>query len=266
MERYISSQRALALTEPWAFLEIANVLAFSIPFLQLLILSTHSNLRLPLLPFTQIDLSFNCSQNPAIASPFPMIILGQFPLLTISRSPGKVHVSGMWPCKSQDRSSGQWTHTVKFLTAWALWKHYLIILHHLHRLMKWFFTYFSLLCSLPHLVSTLKLVLLFYRLRSYLPHLVSTLKLVLLFYRLRSYLPHLVSTLKLMLLFYSLCSNLPHLVSTLKLLVFYRHLCNIEIPWFQGILWDSKWIAPSIVIYSHTCGFCYRNAFIHMKL
>ena len=47
-QKFISA--CLGLKRAVAFLEIANVLAFSIPFLQLLMLSTHSNLRLPL-PF-----------------------------------------------------------------------------------------------------------------------------------------------------------------------------------------------------------------------
>ena len=35
---------------------------------------------------------------------------------------------------------------------------------------------------------------------------------------------------------------------------------------FKGILWDRRWIAPSIGIFSHTCGHFYRNAFLLMKL
>ena len=34
----------------------------------------------------------------------------------------------------------------------------------------------------------------------------------------------------------------------------------------KGILWDRRWIAPSIGIFSHTCRFSYRNAFLLMKL
>ena len=36
--------------------------------------------------------------------------------------------------------------------------------------------------------------------------------------------------------------------------------------YIKGILWDRRWIAPSIGIFSHTCGFVYRNAFLLMKL
>ena len=34
----------------------------------------------------------------------------------------------------------------------------------------------------------------------------------------------------------------------------------------KGILWDRRWIAPSIGIFPHTCGFFYRNTFLLMKL
>ena len=34
----------------------------------------------------------------------------------------------------------------------------------------------------------------------------------------------------------------------------------------KGILWDRRWIVPSIRIFSHTCWFVYRNAFLIMKL
>ena len=35
---------------------------------------------------------------------------------------------------------------------------------------------------------------------------------------------------------------------------------------FKGILWDRRWIAPSIDIFPQTCWFFYRNAFLIMKL
>ena len=34
----------------------------------------------------------------------------------------------------------------------------------------------------------------------------------------------------------------------------------------KGILWDRRWSTPSIKIFSHTCWFFYRNAFLLMKL
>ena len=34
----------------------------------------------------------------------------------------------------------------------------------------------------------------------------------------------------------------------------------------KGILWDRRWIVPSIGIFSHTCWSFYRNAFLIMKL
>ena len=34
----------------------------------------------------------------------------------------------------------------------------------------------------------------------------------------------------------------------------------------KGILWDRRWRVPSIRIFSHTCWFVYRNAFLIMKL
>ena len=37
-------------------------------------------------------------------------------------------------------------------------------------------------------------------------------------------------------------------------------------PRIKGILWDCRWSPPSIRIYSHTCWFVYRNAFLIMKL
>ena len=41
---------------------------------------------------------------------------------------------------------------------------------------------------------------------------------------------------------------------------------HISYSAFKGILWDRRWIAPSIGIFSHTCGYFYRNAFLIMKL
>ena len=35
---------------------------------------------------------------------------------------------------------------------------------------------------------------------------------------------------------------------------------------FKGILWDRRWIAPSIGIFPQTCWFFYRNAFLILKL
>ena len=61
----------------------------------------------------------------------------------------------------------------------------------------------------------------------------------------------------LQLLFFANCPNQIFLGKNLQ-------FQNIYV--FKGILWDRRWIAPSIGIFSHTCGFVYRNAFLLLKL
>ena len=48
--------------------------------------------------------------------------------------------------------------------------------------------------------------------------------------------------------------------------IFYFFLQKAYRTALKGILWDRRWIAPSIGIFSHTRGFFYRNVFLLMKL
>ena len=50
--------------------------------------------------------------------------------------------------------------------------------------------------------------------------------------------------------------------SVIHLFESYIHLAYL----LKGILWDRRWIAPSIGISSHTCWFFYGNAFLIIKL